>query len=131
MSPFRSSAAGTLSACASWRGARSRRANAVFFDAKGAAHEVHRHRLAPAAARRWTDASCSLEASAGQTIELRLSTETVAATSEEKLAAARQREAARRAEADAGAPGRRGAPDAASATTVATEAVCGRAERHH
>lgn len=91
-------------------------------DAKGAAHEVHRHRLAPAAARRWTDASCSLEAFAGQTIELRLSTETVAATSEEKLAAARQREAARRAEADAGAPGRRGAPDAASATTVATEA---------
>ncbi len=31
MSPFRSSAAGTLSACASWRGARRRRANAVFF----------------------------------------------------------------------------------------------------
>jgi arylsulfatase A-like enzyme len=91
-------------------------------DAKGAAHEVHRHRLPPASARRWTDASCSLEAFAGQTVELRLSTEGVAATSEEKLAAARQREAVHRAEADAGTPGRAGAPDAAAATTVATEA---------
>lgn len=85
-------------------------------DAKGAAHEVYRHRLGPASSRRWTDASCSLEAFAGQTVELRLATETVQATAEERREAARAREAAReatrRAEIDAGmTPGaRREAP---------------------
>ena len=71
-------------------------------DAKGVTHEVYRHRLGPASSRRWTDASCSLEAFAGQAVELRLGNETVPATAEERQAAARQREAVRRAEADAG-----------------------------
>jgi arylsulfatase A-like enzyme len=66
-------------------------------DAKGVAREVYRHRLPPASARRWTNASCSLEAYAGQTIELRLTTETVGASAEEKSAAAHEREVARRA----------------------------------
>ena len=73
-------------------------------DAKGAAHEICRHRLGPAGARRWTDVSCGLESLAGQTIALRLSTETVASTAEERSAAGRQRELARRAEIDAGVP---------------------------
>lgn len=58
-------------------------------DASDQAHEVCRHRLAPASARRWTDASCGLEAFAGQTIGLRLSTETVPATADERAAAAK------------------------------------------
>ena len=72
-------------------------------DGKGASHEVYRHRLGPAGARRWTDATCDLAAFAGQTIELRLSTEIAPATLAERDAAARQREAVRRAELDAGA----------------------------
>jgi arylsulfatase A-like enzyme len=71
-------------------------------DAKGATHEAYRHRLGPAGSRRWTDASCGLEAFAGQTVQLRLSTETVQATEEERHAAAKVREAVRRAERDAG-----------------------------
>ena len=73
-------------------------------DAKEQPHELYRHRLPPTSARRWTDASCSLEPFAGQTIDLRFTTETAPATSEERHAAIRQREAARRAELDAGAP---------------------------
>jgi arylsulfatase A-like enzyme len=73
-------------------------------DAKGASHEVYRHRLGPAGARRWTDATCDLAAFAGQTIELRLATEMAPSTLAERDAAARQREAVRRAELDAGAP---------------------------
>jgi arylsulfatase A-like enzyme len=71
-------------------------------DAAGQAREIYRHRLPLTAARRWTEASCSLEAFAGQTIELRLSTETAPATAEERRALFRQREEARRAEEDAG-----------------------------
>ena len=73
-------------------------------DARGSVHEVYRHRLGPAGARRWTDASCALDAFAGQTIELRFSTESAPATRDENTASARRREAIRRAEADAGAP---------------------------
>jgi choline-sulfatase len=83
-------------------------------DAKGEAREVYRHRLGPAGARRWTDASCSLEAFAGQTIELRLSTEIAPSTLDERAASARQREAVRRAELDAGA----GASGAGADTTT-------------
>lgn len=50
-------------------------------DAKGEAHALYRHVLPPAQARRWTDATCSLEAFAGQTIELRLSTESSSGSS--------------------------------------------------
>jgi len=74
-------------------------------DAKGAAHEVYRHRLGPAGARRWTDASCGLEGFAGQTVALRLSTETVQAIAEERQAAAKVAREARRAELDAGIEG--------------------------
>jgi arylsulfatase A-like enzyme len=73
-------------------------------DGKGASHEVYRHRLGPAGARRWTDATCDLAAFAGQAIELRLTTENAPSTLAERDAAARQREAVRRAELDAGAP---------------------------
>ncbi len=74
-------------------------------DAKGAAHELYRHRLGPAGARRWTEASCSLDAFAGQTVDLRFTTETSPATSDEVGAAARQRDAIHRAEVDAGLTG--------------------------
>jgi arylsulfatase A-like enzyme len=49
-------------------------------DAKGVSKEVYRHALQPAAARRWTDASCDLSAFAGQNVELRLATETTRAS---------------------------------------------------
>ena len=80
-------------------------------DAMNQTREVYRHRLAPTSSRRWTDASCSLESFAGQTIELRLTTESAPATAEEHRAATKQREAARRvAEADGGAPAPAPAP---------------------
>jgi hypothetical protein len=44
-------------------------------DEKGAAHDVYRHALPPSAARRWTDRRCDLARFAGQTVELRISTE--------------------------------------------------------
>lgn len=44
-------------------------------DQKGASHVAHRHVLAPSASRRWTDESADLSMFAGQTVELRLSTE--------------------------------------------------------
>lgn len=73
----------------------------------GKAREVHRHRMAPANARRWHDASADLSAFAGQTVQLRLTTEVDAATEEEIEAADRERRDARveqrRAAADAGA----------------------------
>lgn len=72
-------------------------------DAKGEAREVYRHRLPLTHARRWTEASCDLDAYAGQTVELRLSTESAPATTEERRAAARQREVIRLADLDAGA----------------------------
>ena len=80
-------------------------------DAKGVSHEVYRHRLGPAGARRWTDATCDLAAFAGQTIALRLATENAPSTLAEREASERQREAIRRAELDAGALDA-GAPDA-------------------
>jgi len=66
-------------------------------DARGATHEVYRHRLGPAAARRWTEASCDLAAFAGQSVELRLSAEESPATAEERHALARHREEVARA----------------------------------
>lgn len=51
-------------------------------DARGRASEIYRHVLAPTHAQRWTEASCDLAAYAGQTIELRLSTESVRAVKE-------------------------------------------------
>jgi arylsulfatase A-like enzyme len=81
-------------------------------DAKGATHEIYRHRLPLTSARRWTNASASLEAFAGQTIDLKLTTEASPATAEEKRAAAREREEARKAELDGGAP------DASAAATT-------------
>ena len=92
-------------------------------DAKGAAHEVHRHRLGPAGARRWTEASCSLDAFAGQTVELRFTTETSPATSAELGAAARQREAIHRAEVDAGLADGGGGAGASTAPTGAAAAA--------
>lgn len=68
----------------------------------GETRELYKHRLAPAASRRWTDASCSLDALAGKTVELRFSTEAVPATSEEWRELTRERERTRRAEIDAG-----------------------------
>lgn len=44
-------------------------------DQKGASQRVHRHVLSPAASRRWTDQTVDLSAFAGQSIELKLSTE--------------------------------------------------------
>ena len=84
-------------------------------DAMGKTRELYRHRLPPTAARRWTDAACSLDSFAGQTIDLRLSTETAPATPDERHALAKQREAARAAEADAGAPAPARAPAPAPA----------------
>jgi arylsulfatase A-like enzyme len=55
-------------------------------DARGTIHEVHRSAIGPNQARRWTDASCDLSAYAGQNVELRLSTETAAATEEGRRA---------------------------------------------
>jgi arylsulfatase A-like enzyme len=43
-------------------------------DALGETRELYRHALAPSAAGRWVDAACELDAYAGQTIEVRLST---------------------------------------------------------
>lgn len=99
-------------------------------DAKGTAHEVHRHRLPPAAARRWTDASADLGAFAGQSVEVRLATEVAPATEEEARAAAKAKAAARAAErraaADAGAGGAAAARGATGTTgTTATAATGG------
>lgn len=49
-------------------------------DARGAAHEVYRHELPPAAARHWTEASCDLSPFAGQEIELVLENDVARAT---------------------------------------------------
>ncbi|MBX3217355.1 MAG: sulfatase-like hydrolase/transferase [Labilithrix sp.] len=46
-------------------------------DALGARHTVYRHVVTPAAARRWSDATCDLSAFSGQDVELRLSTEVI------------------------------------------------------
>src|SRR5690606_12920053 len=58
-------------------------------DARGALHELHRHALAPAAARRWTEASCDLSAFAGQSVELRLSNEVARAGAPDRRSTAR------------------------------------------
>jgi arylsulfatase A-like enzyme len=95
-------------------------------DAMGHTQEIYRHRLSPVHARRWSEASCSLESFAGQSIELRLSTETSPSTTEERRAAAQQREIARRAaEGDGGGgaalpPAPSGAEDDAGAPKEAT-----------
>jgi arylsulfatase A-like enzyme len=84
-------------------------------DARGAAKEVYRHRLAPNAARRWTEASCDLSSFAGQSVELRLSVETAIATAAERRPLERPAEPAAPAEkplVDAGAAVDAGAPDA-------------------
>lgn len=52
-------------------------------DAKGDAHELLRDRLPPARARRWTERSVDLAAFAGQSVELRLATETAPPTPDE------------------------------------------------
>ncbi len=44
-------------------------------DARGTTHKLHHRELPPSAARRWTEGSVDLVPFAGQTIELRLSTE--------------------------------------------------------
>jgi arylsulfatase A-like enzyme len=90
-------------------------------DARGETHEVYRHRLGPARARRWTDMGCSLEAFAGQTIELRLATEVAPTTLDERAASAQRREAVRRAELDAG--GGDSGPDADTDTDADAGAV--------
>jgi len=78
-------------------------------DARGATRELYRHRLPPTRARRWTDASCELDAYVGQTLDLRLSTESATATAEERRAARAQAAEARGATpvpaaSDAGSP---------------------------
>ncbi len=62
-------------------------------DQKGAAHEVHRDKLPPSAARRWTDRTVDLSEFAGQSVELRLATSAVPAAPEEKKPAPKRKPA--------------------------------------
>lgn len=55
-------------------------------DQKGVAHEVHRDKLPPSAARKWTEQSVDLSEFAGQNVELRLATSAAPAAPEEKKA---------------------------------------------
>lgn len=78
-------------------------------DSEGKVHEVCRHRLAPALARRWVDRVCDLAPFAGQIVDLRLATEIASVTKEEQRATpAREHEGPRAPDGgvdrDAGAP---------------------------
>lgn len=56
-------------------------------DASGRRREIHRRRIGPVEARRWTEDFVDLSAFAGQSVDLELSTEAASLTADEALAA--------------------------------------------
>jgi arylsulfatase A-like enzyme len=98
-------------------------------DAKGQTHEVLRDRLPPARARVWTEQSADLAAFTGQTVELRLATETSPPTAEEAKLVPRVPPAQKkRRDAEGGDAAKDGTTTSTTSTTSAGPAAGGDAQ---